>query len=110
MLAMVRDWRRYLEQMYTHCKPGGYVELVEIEGDIFSDDGTIKPESYIRVYIEAWRSAMEKSGIKYLSSGDLERLLKEAGFDEVRTYTRKQPFNPWPKVTSTPSWVIDDLD
>ncbi|KAI5840911.1 S-adenosyl-L-methionine-dependent methyltransferase [Tricharina praecox] len=98
MAQSIRDWPNYVRQMYKHTAPGGYVEIVELFGDNFCDDGTLKPNGGLRTYYKHWIPAMEKSlNFKQPTDADYAQFLKDAGFVDVKVYHRKQILSPWPK-------------
>ncbi|RPA90331.1 S-adenosyl-L-methionine-dependent methyltransferase [Choiromyces venosus 120613-1] len=93
----IRDWPRFINQMYRHTAPGGFVEIVELQPGIYSDDNTIPPNSGIRVFFEHWYKATAQVGIRTPNDVDLHKYLQDAGFQDIQVYALKEPLSPWPK-------------
>lgn len=84
--------------MYTHSKPGGYVEIVEIYTDIFCDDDSLPADGALRRYYSKFSELAEVAfGRKPALSDEYVRDLEKAGFTDVKCYKRVQVLNPWPK-------------
>jgi hypothetical protein len=83
--------------MYRHTAPGGYIELVEIQSDVWSDDDTIPPGSAILRYIEHLNRASSMLGLRTPNDMEMHKLVQDAGFDDIEVFALKQPLSPWPK-------------
>jgi len=93
----IRNWTHMANSMFKHTKPGGYVELCELEGELRCDDGTVPENSCIRQYMKIWQDAAKEMGIPQPSGEDLKNYLEKAGFVDVQLRTFKHPFGTWPK-------------
>jgi len=93
----IRDWPRYVSQMYEHTKPGGYVELIEIEPTLKCDDGSVPPKAAVFRYYELFAEAAKKNSLPQPTGDDLKKLLEEAGFVDIELRTIKQPVGTWAK-------------
>ncbi|KAF8248379.1 S-adenosyl-L-methionine-dependent methyltransferase [Wilcoxina mikolae CBS 423.85] len=94
----ITDWPTVMSEMYRCTKPGGYVELAEGGGIMFSDDGT--GENGTKRYLEFLSEAMVKSGRpSSILPEHLKGYLEGAGFVDIKTKSVKQPWGPWPKDT-----------
>lgn len=62
---------------------------------IYSDDGTLDPNSGASVYVNLLMEAMAKCGRPFLDASRLRQLLEDAGFVAVESFAIKQPWGPW---------------
>jgi ubiquinone/menaquinone biosynthesis C-methylase UbiE len=92
----IKDWPRYAMQMFRHCKPGGCVEISEMDFKILADDSTLEGTN-IRTFFEHFHECSVKAGFKYPNDQSLAAVLRNAGFEDVKIYAFKQPWGPWPK-------------
>ncbi|CUS10320.1 unnamed protein product [Tuber aestivum] len=92
----IKNWERFLEQIFHHLKPGGYIELIEHLMDVRSDDGSYPPGCALRVYMHNLNLSLEQMGVPNIATRLKEFVIK-AGFVEVREEVRNMPWGPWPK-------------
>ncbi|CCX12949.1 Similar to Demethylmenaquinone methyltransferase; acc. no. Q9RRT0.1 [Pyronema omphalodes CBS 100304] len=93
----VTNWNHLISEMMRCTKPGGYVELGEADIDIYCDDGSMKSDNPLKVYIGHLRSALSAMQRTSPTTTFLENLLKEAGFEDIKTVQAKEPIGPWAK-------------
>ena len=79
----MKNWTRYLEQIFHHLKPGGYVELIEHLMDVRSDDGSYPERCAMRQYMRYLNLALAQMGVPCVAAR-LKGLAIDAGFVEVR--------------------------
>ncbi|KAI5842339.1 S-adenosyl-L-methionine-dependent methyltransferase, partial [Tricharina praecox] len=92
----MKDWPRYLRQMYKHAKPGAYIELAETAMSLNCDDGTYTG-SALEDYVTKFQKSLELGGF-ILPTGDMLKTFAEgAGFVEVQVHYFKHPWGTWPK-------------
>ena len=82
---------------YRHCKPGGFLEVQELDPALKSDDGTDELSKYHHEYIELICKASKKYGKPVPSHTDFKTWLEEAGFVDVEERFYKIPVSSWPK-------------
>jgi hypothetical protein len=82
--------------MYQHTAPGGYVELVELQSSLSSDDNSIPENSPINTFFSLWHQASSRIGIHTPNDMELYKYCEDAGFEDIRVYVLKQPCSPWP--------------
>jgi ubiquinone/menaquinone biosynthesis C-methylase UbiE len=116
----IRDWPKYLKQMYKHTKPGGYIELAELATEVHSDDNSMKPDSAFVTWINTFNEACRRANLRVVLSDGHKVMVKEceeAGFVDVVASKIKQPFGSWPKdphlkhgkcsiLLDNPSWHL----
>ncbi|KAL0939160.1 methyltransferase domain-containing protein [Colletotrichum truncatum] len=98
MTSSISDWQLYLRRCYKNLKPGGYVELQEIDLFAVSDDGTLTPENALSKWCKLLFEASEKFGRPYIRVPSLKGMLSDAGFVDVTMSVYKWPSNGWPRA------------
>ncbi|TGZ76668.1 S-adenosyl-L-methionine-dependent methyltransferase [Ascodesmis nigricans] len=94
----VTDWNEYLERMWRHTKPGGWVEIGEHNLEMQCDDDSYTKESKVRRYSEEYfLPACEKLGMHYPQLETVKKSVEDAGFRDVTVRRLKYPWGPWPK-------------
>ncbi|KAL7270977.1 hypothetical protein RUND412_006297 [Rhizina undulata] len=92
----IRDWPRYVQQMYKHLKPGGYIEIIEHGLHVVSPDGTFPPSCALYQWFEKLRAALAKLGMPDMGHIVKEYLL-EAGFIDIQETIIQMPWGHWPR-------------
>jgi len=90
----MRDWKSYIERLYRHTAPGGYIEIVEHSVSAHSDDGTYVPGSPMHVYVERTAVCAVQTGL-LIHPPTLKRMCREAGFVDIQHTVKKVPWGPW---------------
>ncbi|KAL1640686.1 hypothetical protein SLS58_006700 [Diplodia intermedia] len=93
----ISDWPALVSNMYNNVRPGGWVELQGFDLHYRSDDGSVKPDSYITKFIDNLETGCAKLGKEFYSGPKLEGYLQDAGFKNVHVQPYKVPSGPWPK-------------
>ena len=82
---------------YRHCKPGGWIELQELDVDARTDDNSFPEDSLIRKWCENQEEAAKKMGITLRFFGsEYKTMMEAAGFQDVEVREYKLPIGPWP--------------
>ncbi|KAF6802331.1 methyltransferase domain-containing protein [Colletotrichum musicola] len=97
MSGSIADWRTYLQNCFDNLKPGGYVEVQDIDLFIRSDDGTLKPDGPLMKWTNLLHDATHKLGRPYVEIPSLKQILVDIGFEDVTLDVYKWPTNSWPK-------------
>lgn len=100
----IQDWGQYLEQMFKHCAPGGWIELSEYPHELGSDDGTLNENMALWKWFKYMNLAITQSGRDPDVALKLGDMVKKAGFKDVSVKMIKMPWAPWPK-----SWFATRL-
>ncbi len=99
LVGAITDWPALLRQAYRCCRPGGWVETCEMDGNIISDDGTAEAE----VGFQTWNRVFSESGPKMGRSfntvaDNLQRpAVEAAGFEDIHVVNYKVPVGGWPR-------------
>ena len=80
-----------------HCRPGGWIEIQELDVDARSDDGSLAADSYIVKWARNQEEAINKVGATMRLDGPkLKKQLEDAGFVNVTIREFKIPIGTWP--------------
>ncbi|RAK80762.1 class I SAM-dependent methyltransferase [Aspergillus fijiensis CBS 313.89] len=97
MAGSIRDWPRLIQQCYDNLAPGGWLELQESANTLYSEDGSLKPDSWMVKMMEGLLEAGDKIGQTLDPAPSFEGWVREAGFTNVQKHAFKLPIGPWPK-------------
>jgi SAM-dependent methyltransferase len=95
MFGSVPDWDYFFEQAYRHIKPGGWVEIVEHSVEPISDDDTVGPDHFFRLWGQTVISMGEKLGKSFHIWKEAKGYMERAGFVDVVEVPYKWPVNGW---------------
>ncbi|KAL3480789.1 S-adenosyl-L-methionine-dependent methyltransferase [Aspergillus californicus] len=97
MAGSIRDWPGLVRRCFENLKPGGWLELQETANTLYSEDGSLKGDSYMVKMMEGLMEACEKIGRTMDPAPMMEGWVREAGFKKVLKQTVKLPVGIWPK-------------
>ena len=100
-----QDWRKIYAQAFTHLKPGGYIEISDIDltaitislSHSSSDPPATTTPSYLHTYAEAVRSATQEAGYPRDLHHLCTELFTDAGFTDVNVLEHTIPIGLWPE-------------
>ncbi|KAJ5003555.1 hypothetical protein K4K48_011562 [Colletotrichum sp. SAR 10_66] len=113
MNSAVSDWKGYVQKCFENLKPGGYLELIEVDPFLNCDDGTLKPDHSVVKTLMLLMEAAQKLGAAYQDPKELKAMMIEAGFTDVIMQQLKWPTNPWPKekrYKELGMWGAENMD
>ncbi|CCE28852.1 uncharacterized protein CPUR_02541 [Claviceps purpurea 20.1] len=93
----IGDWTALFKEAYRCCAPGGWVESIEYDVELRSDDGTTELEPVLYSYGDLFREASKILKRPLFVREIQPRALDEAGFIEKRVIQYKIPIGPWAK-------------
>lgn len=97
MAGSIKDWPRLIRQCYDNLKPGGWLELQESVNVMYSEDGSLKPDSYMVRLMDGLIKACNKIGRTMDPAPSMEGWVKEAGFSKIQKHRFRIPVGSWPK-------------
>ncbi|KAG6069541.1 hypothetical protein E4U16_007620 [Claviceps sp. LM84 group G4] len=97
ILGGIQDWTALLKEAYRCCAPGGWVESVEVDLDLRSDDGSTELEPILASYGDLFREGGKITNRPFFVREIQRQAFDEAGFIEKRTVQHKVPIGPWVK-------------
>ncbi|CCE28863.1 uncharacterized protein CPUR_02553 [Claviceps purpurea 20.1] len=93
----IEDWTALFKEAYRCCAPGGWVESVEYESEICSDDGSTELEPVLASYGELFREASKMLNRPLFVKEIQPQCLDAAGFVDRKVVRYKLPIGPWAK-------------
>jgi len=97
LCGSIADFKKLFTQAYTHCKPGGYFEIQEMNTDIRSDDYVFSEDHVIKQWCSLMREGIRGLGRTLdLDFPALAALMTEVGFEDVELKYFKVPIGEWP--------------
>ncbi|KAK6535588.1 hypothetical protein TWF694_002043 [Orbilia ellipsospora] len=98
MLGSIRDWPRLIRQAYKALRPGGYLEILEPDSTLHSDDGTLREDSPLMDWNRRFIAAAEAElGSSIIEAPRYKGYIVDAGFVDIHEDIFKLPNAPWPK-------------
>jgi len=97
MTACIKDWPKLVENIKNSLVPGGYAEFWDFDLQYYSDDGSLKEDSYIIKWITTLMKAADIMGRDPRPGVGLKKWVTDAGFTNVVHHVYKTPIGPWPK-------------
>lgn len=88
-------WRPYVQELKEMLKPGGWVQMVELELLFQSDNGLLTDHSPLRLWSDAYRNAMERNGRDPRVGRKLYGLMRRAGFDNISASEYQLRIGAW---------------
>ncbi|KAK0943640.1 hypothetical protein LTR29_004812 [Friedmanniomyces endolithicus] len=90
-------WSSYVRELKELLKPGGWLQMVELELVFQSDNGRLapRPSEPLFVWSEWYRHTMEQCGKNPRIGRSLGQLLRTEGFDNVLSGSRRLEIGTW---------------
>lgn len=82
---------------FSNVNPGGWVEIQDMDGLYYSDDGTYTDDHATRQWNRQYIDACEAMGRTARPGPQLEGWVRDAGFQNVTHQRFKVPIGPWAK-------------
>ncbi|CAI0642480.1 unnamed protein product [Colletotrichum noveboracense] len=96
MLVSIADWPRLVRNVYDHLNPGGWAEFQDMDGQYYSQDGTLTEDHETRKWNKQFVDACEGMGRTSRPGPQLKGWVTDAGFQRITHYKFKCPMGPWP--------------
>ncbi|GFP57486.1 secondary metabolism regulator LAE1 [Trichoderma asperellum] len=97
MIPVMKSPVDLLKQAYDHMKPGGWIELQDVDGDVHSDDDTVPDDWPLKRFTEILLEGFAKFGTNAHAAVFGGQYLEEAGFVNIQHNYIKLPYGTWPK-------------
>lgn len=78
-------------------RPGGWIELQELQGVPLCDDGTMTDDDPVKYLYDMAGKAYSKFGMSTTLPAELEPYLRKAGFENIHCQIMKVPIGSWAK-------------
>ncbi|OAA58024.1 methyltransferase domain-containing protein [Niveomyces insectorum RCEF 264] len=98
MGGCIPDWYGFFRQAYNVLAPGGYLESHEGSPNVYSDDGTLPPDSAIAQWGPLFVTGGKLLGRSFtvVDDGTQRKAMEAAGFVDVAEKLVKVPSGSWP--------------
>ncbi|CAK7233869.1 hypothetical protein SBRCBS47491_008757 [Sporothrix bragantina] len=97
MAMILRDVPTVMQHCYKSLKPGGWVEMQELLGEIMCDDNTMPEDDPLNYVYQLADQAFSKFGMDVKLARNLEPILRDAGFVNIQCIAKKVPIGVWAK-------------
>lgn len=84
LAGSVKDYPNLFRRIHNNLKPGGWVEMVEIPTEFYSDDDTIQNAPNLLEWAKLHNEASEKFGKNMNIAYSLKKWMIDAGFKNVK--------------------------
>ena len=93
----IHDWSRFFRQSWDYMKPGGWLEMQELQLPCQCDDGSATRESPFIDWSHKLMEAATNVSIDTLACEKFEDQLTRQGFINIKHESIKWPIGPWAK-------------
>ncbi|KAI1309918.1 S-adenosyl-L-methionine-dependent methyltransferase [Xylaria venustula] len=97
MIPILHNPPNVLKNIYENLKPGGWVELQDVDGMVHCDDGTLPPDWPILVFTNIMVEAFAQHGGNSHAAIFGGQYLADAGFVNIQHHSIKLPYGTWPR-------------
>lgn len=97
MTFSLKNWPEFTSHVYENLAPGGYFELLEIDLQAKSDDGSYNENSQLYKCTQLLEEATIKIGRPFRDNTKTKDMLRDAGFVDIVETPLLWPTNGWPK-------------
>ncbi|TKW49507.1 hypothetical protein CTA1_1332 [Colletotrichum tanaceti] len=97
MVPVLKSPVNLLRNAYEHMRPGGWVELQDVDGQVHCDDGTLPPDWPLVRFTDHLVEAFAKFGTNSHAAVFGRQYLEQAGFVNIQHHTVKLPYGTWPR-------------
>ena len=98
VLPVLRNVEHLLATAYDHLRPGGWLDLQELGGEICCDDGSLRPGSALTRFLDLCFESMMVYGMNFRVANTISRPLAALGYSNISRQVHKAPIGTWPKV------------
>ncbi|EFX00624.1 hypothetical protein CMQ_7626 [Grosmannia clavigera kw1407] len=94
LVGCVQDWTQLFKNAYRILKPGGYIESLEVDGSLDSDDGTVTKKTALSQWGQIFQEGARKLGsLASFNPVPFSEWSEDPVLHEVGQFTRAAIFN-----------------
>ncbi|KAK3396441.1 S-adenosyl-L-methionine-dependent methyltransferase [Sordaria brevicollis] len=95
----IKDWPRLMRRTLEHLRPGGWFEMQEVVHFPNTINGPMPPDHPLAQYWALVREGLAALGVDFhaAAGGNLVRMMREAGYENVTERVLQIPIGTWPK-------------
>ncbi|KAI9926293.1 hypothetical protein MW887_004057 [Aspergillus wentii] len=90
-------WDQLYKQAYDALEPGGWIEQMELDVRVYSDDGSLKKDNQLWGWGSLFIRCSERAGRSLRTHETMRGAIENAGFVDVHEEKYKIPIGAWPK-------------
>ncbi|KAG6070534.1 hypothetical protein E4U16_006796 [Claviceps sp. LM84 group G4] len=109
----IQDWTALLKEAYRCCAPGGWVQSLEIDLDLRSDDGSLELDPILISHGDLFREGGKIMNRPFFVQEIQQAAFDEAGFVDKKVVRFKVPLGPWakdPKLAEVGRFTVATLE
>ncbi|KFY10977.1 hypothetical protein V491_07386 [Pseudogymnoascus sp. VKM F-3775] len=109
LFGAISDWPKLYGDAFRTIKPGGWIEQVEINVQIVSDDGTVDEDHILTGWAKPFFKAGDILGKTIRALDQSKELMENVGFTNVVQRNYKVPIGAWssdPKLKEVGRWSL----
>ena len=91
------EWDDIYQKCFDNLESGGYIEQLEPDVRVMSDDGSLDPNSLLAGWGENFVGSSERAGRSLDTFKTMKAKIEAAGFVDVQEHLYKCPIGVWPK-------------
>ena len=88
-------WPSYIRELKQMLKPGGWLQMVEMDLLFQSSSGRLRDDSHLSRWWQWYSHLLPRMGKNPRIGRELDRLLREEGFENVRYLVLDLPIGDW---------------
>ncbi|KAF3386801.1 Secondary metabolism regulator LAE1 [Penicillium rolfsii] len=90
-------WTALYQQCFENLAPGGWIEQIEFDVRVRSDDGSLPADSVLAGWGDNFIGCAERAGRSLTTQETMRASIEAAGFVDVHERLYKVPMGPWAK-------------
>ena len=109
VVLSMRDWPRYLKRCYNNLKPGGWIELQEVQFPFRHDEDFPLHDSPLLKWSGYVHEATARVGIDTLAATKFVDMLRDEGFVNINKEEVRWTVGSWakdPKEKEIGKWMV----
>ncbi|KAF2766154.1 S-adenosyl-L-methionine-dependent methyltransferase [Teratosphaeria nubilosa] len=91
------QWQQLYARCFENLKPGGWIEQVELDVRVMSDDGTLAEDSLLAGWGQTFLDCADRAGRSLNTQEEMKSRIEQAGFVNIQDHLFKCPIGNWPK-------------
>jgi hypothetical protein len=91
------EWERLYTQCYEHTRPGGWIEQLELDVRVMSDDASLDPSSLLASWGDNFLGCGSRAGRELNTQLTMRDRIEKAGYTNVHERLYKCPIGRWPR-------------
>lgn len=91
------EWHEIYSKCFNYIKPGGWIEQIELDVRVMSDDGSLPSDSLLAGWGDNFLGCAERAGRSLATQTTMKAKIESAGFVDVQEQLYKCPIGAWPK-------------